>query len=464
MAHTTSMGALAKHVGELPPALARQAERTERIARGHGLDFFDVVFELLDAVDVNGIAAYGGFPVRYPSWRHGMEFERLDKGYAWGLSKIYELVINNDPVVAYLVRSNSDLEQKLVMAHVFGHADFFRHNGWFAATDRRMLDRMGGHSTRVRRHIDAHGLEPVERFLDQALSLENLIDPYLPLRAHMQRETEDGLAGGPAPESLGNGRGTYDVLGFLLADERASARLEDWELDILRIVRAEAYYFQPQRMTKIMNEGWASFWHSRMLTGGLLDASEIVEFADCHSAATMTTPGRMNPYKLGIELFRHAEASGRDIFRLRRIHNDATFIDELLDEDFVERQLMFVYGKNSRSGRTEVTDRDWRKVKERLLVDLSWGGMPQIELCAVDPEGEGELLLEHRHDGRDLQLAQAEETLKRLAGVWKGPVHLRTLEEGQGRLIKCSRAGEIDVLETQEASGGEPDSSATPEP
>jgi len=440
--------------GKLPPVLARQAERIEAIARGYGLDFFDTVFELLDARDVNGIAAYGGFPVRYPSWRHGMEFERLDKGYSWGLSKIYELVINNDPVVAYLVRSNSALEQKLVMAHVFGHADFFRHNSWFSATDRKMLDRMGGHSTRVRRHIDAHGLETVERFLDQALSLENLIDPFLPLRARMQREgASSSMAGGPPYEGLPSGRATFDVLGFLGFDERMDGRLEAWQKDIVRIVRAEAYYFQPQRMTKIMNEGWASFWHSRMLTGGVLDSSEIVDFADCHSAATMSTPGRMNPYKLGIELFRHAEATGRDIFRLRRIHNDATFVDELLDEEFVERQLMFVFDRNGRSGRAEVADRDWRSVKQRMLLDLAWGGMPQIELAAVDPDGEGELVLVHRHDGRDLQLAKAQETLVRLGAVWGGPVHLRTKEEGQDRLVRCVD-GQVEVLDTQERTPG----------
>ncbi len=452
------MGLASRRCGALPPELAEQTERTKRIARGHGLDFFDIVFELLDAADVNGIAAYGGFPVRYPSWRHGMEFERLDKGYSWGLSKIYELVINNDPVVAYLVRSNSALEQKLVMAHVCGHADFFKHNGWFAATDRKMLGRMGDHSTRVRRLIDVHGQEAVERFVDQALSLENLIDPYLPLRAHMQGEGP-GRVDGPTAEPLAVGRGSYDILGFLLTDARAQERLEDWQTDILRIVRAEAYYFQPQRMTRIMNEGWASFWHSRMLTGGLLDSSELVDFADCHSSATMTTPGRMNPYKLGIELFRHAEDTGRDIFRLRRIHNDATFVDEVLDEEFARRQRMFVYGKNTRSGRTEVTDRDWRKVKERLLLDLSWGGMPQIELIDVDVEGQGELLLEHRHDGRDLQLAQAGETLKRLAAVWRGPVHLRTAEEGQGRLMRCSEQGEVDVQDTQEGAVAEPEAS-----
>ncbi|MCK6446889.1 MAG: SpoVR family protein [Planctomycetes bacterium] len=427
--------------GSLTPELALWAERIEKVARGHKLDFFAIDFELLDAKDVNGIAAYGGFPVRYPSWRFGMEFERLEKGYEYGLSKIYELVINNDPVVAYLVKSNSLLEQKLVMAHVCGHADFFAHNCWFQATDRHMLDTMGQHSTAVRRMIDRQGLERVERFLDQALSIDNLLDPYLPLREHLAKTK---------PTSLGTPP-TYDILGFLC--ERAP--LDDWQREILRIVRAEAYYFQPQRMTKIMNEGWASFWHSRILTGGVLDASEIVDFADCHSGATARAPGRINPYKLGIELFRYAEELGQDVFALRRRHNDASLIDELVDETFVEREMLFLYGKNPRSARTEVTERDWRKVKDRLLGDLAWGGLPQIELVAVDTEGRGELVLRHHHDGRDLQLQNARETLLRLAAIWKGPIELSTREEGEGRVLVCDGKD----VEVREVPGAPPASS-----
>ena len=449
----------------LPPDLAAQAERTEAVARSYGLDFFEVVFELLDARNVNGIAAYGGFPVRYPSWRHGMEFERLDKGYSWGLSKIYELVINNDPVVAYLVKSNSRLEQKLVMAHVFGHADFFRHNCWFAATERKMLERMGSHSTRVRRHIDREGLERVERFLDLALSVETLIDPYLPLRQRMHDDQGNQAARTGAPvygPGPGDGRATYDVLGFLAEDERMRGRLEPWQTDVLRIVRAEAYYFQPQRMTKIMNEGWATFWHSRMLTEGLLDSSEIVDFADCHSSATLQAPGRLNPYKLGIELFRYAEQTGRDVFHLRRIHNDSSFVDELLDEEFIERQELFVYGPSGRTGRPEVGDRDFKTVKSKLLAQLSWGGLPQIEIIGVDESREGELSLQHRHDGRDLQLDQARATLSRLSQLWGGPVHLHTLEEGQGRLIKCN-GEQVEVLDTSPEPAESNDSNALTE-
>lgn len=426
-----------RHAQLLPPDLAGEAARIERAARAAGLDFPALEFHLLDARDVNGVAAYGGFPVRYPSWRHGMEFERLDKGYAWGLSKIYELVINTDPVVAYLVRSNSTLEQKLVMAHVCGHADFFTHNVWFSATDRGMLDTMGHHATLVRRSIDRHGIEEVERFLDLALSLENLIDPYLPLRHRLAR--------GKALPAGGLG---YDVLGFLV--ERAP--LEPWQREIVALVRDEAYYFQPQRMTRVMNEGWASFWHSRLLTGGILDATEIVDFADCHSGATQQAPGRVNPYKLGIELWRHAERSGHDIFRLRRLHDDASFVDELVDEAFVQESELFLFGVNARSGRPEVTDRDWRAVKERLLLEQAWGGLPRIELVSDDAAGGGELSLLHHHDGRDLELAAAEESLQRLGALWGKPVELVTRVGDAGQRL-VSRDGKVEVLALEGETG-----------
>jgi stage V sporulation protein R len=410
--------------------LARESLRIQRAAREHGLDFHEISFQLADASEVNGIAAYGGFPVRYPSWRFGMEYERLEKGYQWGLSKIYELVINNDPVVAYLVRSNSLLEQKLVIAHVCGHADFFKHNCWFAATDRHMLDRMADHASRIRRHVDRRGLEPVERFLDLALSIENLVDPYRSLREHLQRARGADAARKIEPP-------TYDVLGFLA--ERAP--VEDWQREILAIVQAEAAYFLPQRMTKIMNEGWAAFWHSKILTGGVLDTSEVVDFADCHSGATASAPGRLNPYKLGIELFRYADERGEDVFRLRRVHDDASLVDELVDQAFVERQRMFLFGANQRTGRTEVIDRDWRAVKERLLTDLAWSGGPRIELVSIDG---GELALAHHHDGRDLHLGKAREALQRVAELWRAPATLVTVQEGGARRLRCA-SGEVTV-------------------
>src|SRR5262249_43229606 len=269
---------------------------------------------MLDYDHLNEIAAYGGFPTRYPHWRFGMEYEELSKSYSYGLSKIYELVINNNPVYAYLMKSNAPVEQKLVMAHVFGHADFFKNNLWFSKTNRRMIDAMANHATRVRGYIDRHGVENVENFIDACLSLENLIDYHAAFIERQERreniaapqvnEEED-----EAPKKIPRPRGKHysepyisapefveeakarlaerakrkkrvpedpqrDVLQFLIEH----APLENWERDILGIVRREAYYFAPQAMTKILNEGWASFWHATIMTQRALTDSEVIDF------------------------------------------------------------------------------------------------------------------------------------------------------------------------------------------
>src|SRR6201991_945335 len=137
----------------LPANLAAIQERIEGFARDYGLDFYPTIFELIDADQLNAVAAYGGFPNRYPHWRFGMEYEQLSKGYEYGLSKIYEMVINNNPSYAYLLESNMDADQKLVMAHVYGHVDFFKNNFSFQHTNRKMMDEMANHATRVRRII-----------------------------------------------------------------------------------------------------------------------------------------------------------------------------------------------------------------------------------------------------------------------------------------------------------------------
>src|SRR2546421_4634141 len=162
----------------LPADLRALKQEIEGYARDYGLDFFDTVFEVLDGEDLNEVAAYGGFPTRYPHWSFGMQFEQLKKGYDYGLSKIYEMVINNDPCYAYLMRCNHTLDQKLVMAHVYGHCDFFKNNAYFAHTSRKMMDEMANHGTRVRRYVERFGEDEVEGFLDRCLSIDDLIDVH----------------------------------------------------------------------------------------------------------------------------------------------------------------------------------------------------------------------------------------------------------------------------------------------
>ena len=384
----------------LTPEWLGWAKRIEQTALEAGLTFFEVVFESLPACDVNAMAAYGGFSERYASWRFGMNFERLQKGYSYGFSKIYELVINGDPTLAYLVTSNSLMEQKLVMAHVFGHADFFRNNVWFSASERHMVSRMSDHSQRLAAHSEEHGKETVERFMDRALALDTLLDPYLPQRKKWAGE--QGL------------HSSFDILGFL---ERR-APLRDWQRECLSVVRDEAYYFLPQRQTKIINEGWACYWHCRILTGGILNDTEIVDFAETHAGATASSGGALNPYKLGLELFRHAERQGLDLFDLRRKHNDLSMVDDLVDEEFAKGSTYFM--ERAEKGQ------DWQEAKDELLLGLSWCGGPQIEITRVDvPVGE-KLVLLHHHDGRDLHEGDARPLLNQLASLWGARVSLQT--------------------------------------
>jgi stage V sporulation protein R len=260
----------------------------EEHARNYGLDFFDVIFEVLDYDEMNEVAAYGGFPSRYPHWRFGMEYEELSKGYSYGLQKIYEMVINNDPCYAYLLRSNNIVDQKIVMAHVYAHCDFFKNNIWFSKTNRKMVDEMANHGTRVQNYIERHGEDAVEGFLDTCLSIEDLIDPHAPFIQRRRPVEQSALRGEEEAQTVQKMRSKEYMDGYInprefieaerkkIEEERAKAKqfpeeperdvmlflienapLENWQRDMLSMVREEAYYFAPQGQTKVMNEGWA---------------------------------------------------------------------------------------------------------------------------------------------------------------------------------------------------------------
>jgi len=155
----------------LTPELQRMHEEIRAYALDYGLDPFEIIFEMVDSDAINSLAAMGGFPVRYPHWRFGMDYDQFSKGYEWGLQKIYEMVINTDPSYAYLMKSNSLVDQKTVMAHVYGHVDFFKNNQWFSKTNRKMLDAMANHAVRIREFMDLHGQDKVEDFIDHCLAI-----------------------------------------------------------------------------------------------------------------------------------------------------------------------------------------------------------------------------------------------------------------------------------------------------
>jgi stage V sporulation protein R len=483
----------------IPVELAELQDTLEGYARDFGLDFPEVRFQMLDYDTLNQVAAYDGFPVRYPHWRFGMEYERLSKSFAYGLHRIYEMVINTDPCYAYLLASNLIVDQKLVMVHVFGHADFFKNNLWFTHTNRKMLDEMANHATRTRRHMERHGVDAVENFVDACLSLDNLIDIHaagirrrpdpaneagqtwtvhkLPAKGYMdsfinppeflieqqrRRELEDEKRK-HFPEEP-----ERDVLLFILEN----APLENWQHDLLDIIREEAYYFSPQRQSKIMNEGWASYVHTQLMTRKVLQPNELIDYADHHSGTVAVHPGRLNPYKIGLELYRdiedrwnrgafgpeweactdmHARSSwdrqlglGREkVFEVRKIYNDVGFIDEFLTEDFARRHKLFTFDHNDASNMYEISGREFAEIKRRLLFQLTNFGQPIIEVVDGNYENRGELYLVHRYEGVDLDIPFAQGTLRNLYTLWQRPVHIETKVENKvGMLFSYGPEGD----------------------
>lgn len=474
----------------LPSHLWEIKEHIYETAIEFGLDPFETIFEVVDYDQMNEIAAFGGFPTRYPHWRFGMEYEQLSKSYEYGLSKIYEMVINNDPSYAYLLEGNNLVDQKTVIAHVYAHVDFFKNNYYFSKTNRKMIDEMANHGARVRRYVDRYGIELVEDFIDTCLSLENLIDYHGPPESKRQ-DLEDQTNSGEIPrlrakdymddyinpqeylerqkqklaeEELKSkqfpSEPLKDVMHFLLEH----APLESWEADILSIVREEAYYFAPQGQTKIMNEGWASYWHDKILTTRVLDLSEIIDFADINAGVLATAPGRLNPYKLGLELFRDVEDRwnkgkfGKDyddcdnleeklswdrelgqgkeqIFRVRKLYNDVSFIDEFLTEEFVAEHQMYSFGYNRKSGHWEIDSRQFQDVKDKLLDQLTNFGNPFIYVKDGNFKNRAELLLHHKHMGVDLDMQYGRGVLRALHRVWKRPVNIETLSDDKGVLL-----------------------------
>jgi stage V sporulation protein R len=338
--------------------------------------------------------------------------------------------------------------------------------------------------------FEKYGEEEVENFIDICLSLENLIDPHSPFIqrsrgngkfASDDEAQEDEIQQPRKLKSKGYMDSFINPAEFIEAQKKIvekrreqikhkfpenperdvllflieHAPLEKWQQDILAIVREEAYYFAPQAQTKIMNEGWATFWHSKIMTEKCLSDSEVIDYADHHSGTLLTGTGRLNPYKLGVELFRDIEdrwnkgkfgkeyeecddwitrkswdknlgLGQQKIFEVRKLYNDLMFIDAFLTPDFCREHKLFVYEYNDRNDLYEISDRDFRKIKEKLLFQLTNFGQPFIYVADANYLNRGEMYLLHKHEGVDLKMDEARDTLTNIYKIWTRPVHLET--------------------------------------
>ena len=435
------------------------AQDIAQVSRGMGLKFCPVNFEIVPAEALYTFGAYG-MPVRFTHWSFGKAFYRMKLQYDLNLSRIYELVINTNPAYAFLLEGNRLIQNKLVIGHVYAHVDFFNNNRYFLRTPKDMVERMGAHAEKIREYEARYGRDRVEKTLDAVLAIQEHVD----YRSHISPNSNKfnnssrnkSLSGDCQKNTMKRRPLPYDDLwGDLLEDDlevkhppeyedlllfliRFAPGLEEWQRDIVSIVREESLYFYPQIETKIINEGWATFWHAKIMRELNLSDAESLEFALMHSQVVQPSRLGLNPYYLGVKIWEYiAKIKPLDyLWDLRETENDLSFIRNHLTRELVEELNLFNFRKVG--AHWQVTDIEWEKVRENLVQQLINGGNPRIVVLEGDYDGKGSLYLKHRHEGIDLDIIYLEKTLTLVQFLWGKPTVLETIVDAQKVIFECA--------------------------
>lgn len=453
-----------------------------------GLKCYPQEFEVCDHNEMLGYMAYSGMPSHYPHWSYGKSYEKQKTLYDYGVAGLpYEMVINSDPCLAYLMRDNTLLLQVLTIAHVYGHNDFFHNNFTFtSSTDaRNTMMMMKTHGSRISSYMEdpSIGIELVEDTLDHAHSISFQVSRNLAIRKMSQDELRirkwENAQAPRDPNWEIHPKKEYaapdlqkvplepveDLLSFIA---EYNPYLPEWKRDCLRIVEEETRYFIPQMETKIMNEGWASYWHYKLLNTLQVDQGMHLEFIVRHNQVLRPTPGGLNPYHLGFVIWQDIERrwnagdTGREwtddktklvdvstieenetpgrkkIFEVREADRDSSFLRRFLTVDIMRELELFQHEKRGKERIiTKVSDdENWAGVKETLIQNVGTGSLPVIKVEDADFGRNRTLYLKHYHDGRDLLLEYAEHTLKHVKALWEKDVVLETSVNGKKSLLK----------------------------
>jgi len=410
------------------------------IAKNYGLDWYPISYEICDYYEMIGHMAYHGMPSHYNHWSYGKSFERTHFYYNAGMEGLpYELIINSNPSIAYLMMQNDFYLQVLIMAHCVGHSDFFKNNRCFKNTDAKYaVSKMRNAKKRIQGYIEDPliGQEKVENFLDELHTVRFQTQRYnIPRKSFNEIRREEIIKfnkmkkSGKLPAddefyynilSSDNKllRPDHDLLSFLIEYKKD---WQTWQIDLLEIVRDESLYFIPQIKTKILNEGWASFWHYKILHDLDLDDMYHIPFMKMHNAVIRPHVGKINPYHVGFYIFKKLEKEQglERCFEVRELHDDVSAIRLFLDEEDFRELNLFSY-ENKRNGDviiSEVSDHDdWKIVRNDLIRNIGINAIPHI---FVDRIGQsGKLILKHEHDGRDLDLTYANKAVESIQKIW----------------------------------------------
>jgi stage V sporulation protein R len=460
-----------------------------------GLDFMEQEFEVVSARKMLEILAYR-LPVNYSHWSFGRDYEIERTKYRHGFSIPYEVVFNSDPARAYLMETNPLPVQVLVMAHVYAHNDFMKNNKHFQITRRDMIASASEAARRFRRYEEDYGREAVEKLIDAGMALEWNVDPDELIRPETEAQARERLYGwseklpvegrfhdmltpekSMSPELKRKLRGrtppepTMDILKYVI--ENSPLLSQEWQKDVLNTIRSQALYFLPYRRTKIMNEGWATFWHEkimeRLFADKFLTGDDHGYYNLYNSRVKAHSPRSINPYLLGSALLRNIEmrwntgrfgpeyeacsqaeqkrhwdlrlGKGREkIMEVRRTHMDWFFVDEFLNREVVDDLELYLYEEFDQGSHIElkVKETGWKKIKQLMVQSLMNWGIPRIMVMDGNYRNSSHLYLRHEFEGVPLEEEYCKKTLEHLYTLWGRPVYLETVNPEINRRLLYS--------------------------
>ena len=434
--------------------------KIEEIAKSEGLDYYPQEYEIIGYNEMLSYEAYVGMPSKYPHWSYGKAYEKNKTLYSLNMTGLpYEMVINSNPCLAYLMKDNTLLLQILTMAHVYGHNDFFKNNRLFKeGTDaNNALEMFKLDADTIRGYINdpSIGYSQVERILDAAHSIRYQIPRVIGEKRESQDEQRKRVL--EIFNKKKENRGILDSMEEILPPDISKiplnpdddviqfiidySNLEEWEKNILKIVRRESLYFLPQIETKIMNEGWASYWHYNILKKLDLPQGLQLEFLKRHNDVVAPIPYGLNPYYIGFRIFQDIEKRyGREkIFEVRALERDTSFIRKYLTRELCEELNLFQYVKKGFDYVVEEVSDDlgWKSIRNLIAEECGVSSIPHIRVRELNKK-DMTLNLEHVFDGRELEANYAKKTLKYINILWGRKVNLSSKgKDGSDILFMC---------------------------
>jgi len=495
--------------------LKKIENRIYEIARDNGLEFCDIEFDIVPQEKMFEIMAYN-MPGQISNWKFGRDYERTRTIYEkMGVGLPYEVVVNTDPARAYLMKDNTIALQVLIIAHVVGHVAFFNMNKYHVENDENIASKLGIASKRFEEYERKYGIDIVEHTIDAGHAIMLHSNPWLKeetesekldrifkrmkKRKHDKESTEfgdmfDDDSKVDIDREQWNHRlymtlknrtpvqPTEDLLRYIIDHSRS---LADWQKDILEIIRAWGQYVWPNIKTKYMNEGFATYWHEKILRQlfkeGLMNADEHAECNYTNSLVKAKNPYSMNPYLIGYEIwddiirrwdtgqhgddyneienhedkltFDDKSMNGMEkMFRVLRTSNDWMFMNNYITNDLVRKLKLYMYVKQVNPFIEElvITDKKANEIKEIIIKSFSHSGIPKMFIEDGNYFQKGEMLINHEFIGVELNPEYTQKTLEHIQYLWGEKCTLKTNKAKRGFEYVANKSKDVPVFDDKD--------------